>query len=142
MRRGLLVLRSLLALLAGAGFLVLVILLAAVLWFDGFPVTGWGVAGLLLVELIAGLGGVAVVAWLAPGAPTAHGWLFGGLVFFVNVLTIFEPDTIWPLIPGLLLLAFVPLQTWIGVTVGIRLRMSKDPSRGRRVNAGGRSTVG
>ena len=117
-----LALRSLLALLAGTAALVPVILLASILWFGAFPLTPWGVAGLLLVELVAGLGGVTLVTWLAPGAPAAHGWLFGALVFALNLLTVFEPNTVWPLLPGILLLAFVPLEAWVGTTLGIRLR--------------------
>lgn len=122
MNRGLLIVRSILALLAGSGALVLCLLLAVFLWLDSFPVTAWGLAGLLVVEMIAGLAGAAVVARLAPRPPAAHGWFFGVLVFLANVWTLLEPGTPWPFIPGLLLLGMVPLQTWIGVTIGIHFR--------------------
>jgi hypothetical protein len=128
LNRGLLIVRSILALLAGSAALVVCLLLAVLLWLDAFPVTAWGLAGLLGVELIAGLAGAAVVSWLAPRAPAAHGWLFGVLVFILNVWTLLEPGTPWPLIPGLLLLGLVPLQTWIGVTIGVHFRKT-DPAR-------------
>lgn len=131
MNRGLLIVRSIFALLAGSGALVLCLLLATFLWLDSFPVTAWGLAGLLVVELIAGLAGAAVVSRLAPRAPAAHGWFFGILVFIVNILTILDPGTSWPLIPGLLLLGLVPLQTWLGVTIGIRLRTTDASLEGR-----------
>ena len=122
------ILRSILAVAAGA-LAVVVVLFGTILllvpgWMTegGFPDTTPGLALLLGLEVLAGVAGAFVAVVLAPRAPRAHGWVLGALLLIVNVLTVVEPDTSWPLVSGVLLVAFVPVQTWVGIALALRVR--------------------
>jgi hypothetical protein len=126
------VLRSVLALVAGLAT-ILILVFGTVLLFlpewtqpSGFPESAPALSGLLALEVIAGVAGAFVAVLLAPRKPTVHGLVLGGLVFILNVVTVAPPDSPWPLIPAILLLAFVPLQTWLGIFVGIRARRRRE----------------
>ncbi len=67
-----------------------------------------------------------VATWLAPRRAAAHGWLFGVLVFVIDVRTVTAPDTRWPTGLGIPLLILVVPQTWLGVRLGRRLRRHPD----------------
>lgn len=129
------VLRSLVALAAGA-FTLVAVLLGTILvmvpgWMavDGFPSTAPGLTLLVGLEVLAGAAGAFVAALLAPRAPRAHGWTLGLLVFLLDVLTVADPASRWPLLPAVLLLAFVPLQTWGGIALAIRIRDKRHAAR-------------
>ena len=127
MQRALVILRSALAIFMGGVALVVLLIAATMLWLSGGPPTttaGW--VGVLAVEALAGLLGAMVATWLAPRAASTHGWLFGGLVFAFNVLTVTTPEAGWLPVPGVLLLLLVPPQTWGGIRLGHRLRRSKE----------------
>jgi len=123
-------LRGGLVVLAGvATVLVLVIgtvMLFAPSWTQpgGFPDTTRGLTGLLVLEVVAGTAGALVATLLAQRAPRLHGAILGLLVFVLNVWTVAGPESPWPLIPGVLLLVCVPVQTWWGIALGVRVRPS------------------
>jgi hypothetical protein len=114
----------------GAGVLtVLILVFGTILLFlpqwaepDGFPVSRSGLSALLLIEVLAGGAGAFVTASLAPRAPAAHGIILGALVLVLNGLTVLDPASSWPLVPAVLLIVFVPLQTWLGIALAIRVR--------------------
>lgn len=122
------VLRSIVAVAAGALTVLIVVLGTVLLVFPGwaveggFPDTTPGLALLLGLEILGGMAGAFVAALLAPRAPRAHGWTLGALLLILNVLTVVEPDSSWPLTAGVLLVAFVPVQTWVGIVLALRMR--------------------
>jgi hypothetical protein len=122
------ILRSIVAVAVGA-MTVLIILYGAIFllvpgWMTegGFPHTPAGLALLVALEALAGLAGAFVTALLAPRAPRVHGWILGALLLVLNVLTVTEPGSPWPLAPAALLVAFVPVQTWVGIGLALRVR--------------------
>jgi len=122
------ILRSILAIAAGA-LTVLIVLFGTILlvvpdWMveGGFPDTTPGLVLLLGLEVLAGVAGAFVAAQLAPRAPRAHGWTLGALLLVVNAMGVVEPGSSWPLVPAVLLVAFVPVQTWVGIVLALRLR--------------------
>ena len=122
------ILRSIVAIAAGA-LTVLIVLFGTILlvvpgWMTegGFPDTTPGLALLLGLEILAGLAGAFVAALLAPRAPRVHGWTLGALLLIVNVTGVAEPGSSWPLVPAVLLVGFVPVQTWVGIVLALRLR--------------------
>jgi hypothetical protein len=135
MRRGVLFLRGGVA--VGAGVLtVLVLVFGTILLFipqwtrpGGFPATGPALAGLLLIEVLAGVAGAFVAAFLAPRAPAVHGAVLGALVLLLHAVTAFDPASPWPLGPAVLLVAFVPPQTWLVIAFAARLRSNAAPRR-------------
>ena len=127
------VLRSILPIAAGA-LTVLIVLFGTILllvpgWMveGGFPDTTPELALLLGLEVLAGLAGAFIAALLAPRAPQAHGWTLGALLLVVNGMGVVEPDSSWPLVPAVLLVAFVPVQTWVGIVLALRLRARRGP---------------
>jgi hypothetical protein len=72
--------------------------------------------------VVAGAAGAFVAAMLAPRAPAVHGLLLGLLVLLLNLATVLDPDTPWPLLPAILLVACVPPQTWLGIVLAARVR--------------------
>lgn len=128
------VLKSILAVAAGmATVLILVfgsVSLFAPQWADpaAFPTTAPALSSLIALEAIAGLAGAFVAAVLAPRAPAVHGWVLGGFVLVLNLLTVLAPP--WPLLAGLVVVALVPLQTWAGVALAVRLKARPVTTRG------------
>ena len=96
---------------------------------DRFPTTRIGLASLLAVEVVAGAAAAFVGAVLAPGARRAHGWVVGALVLALDVLTVVDPESLWPLIPAVLLVVLVPFQTFAGIALALRLRKG-EPQEG------------
>jgi hypothetical protein len=133
MGRVILLLRS--ALAVGAGLLTLIVLVFGTIFLplphgiqpDGFPTTPSALSFLLLIEVVGGMAGAFVATYLAPSSPRVHGLIVGGLVLLLNALTVLEPTSAWPLVPAVLLIAFVPLQTWVGIVLATRIR-SKSPA--------------
>ncbi len=122
------VLRSIVAVAAGTLTVLIIVFGTVLLVFPGwaveggFPDTTPGLALLLGLEVLAGVAGAFVATLLAPRAPRIHGWTLGALLLILNVLTVVEPDTSWPLMAGVLLGAFVPVQTWVGIVLALRVR--------------------
>lgn len=122
------ILRSIVAVGAGA-LTVLIVLFGTILlivpgWMveGGFPDTTPGLALLLGLEILGGVTGAFIAALLAPRAPRIHGWTLGALLLIVNVMGVVEPGSSWPLVPAVLLVAFVPVQTWVGIVLALRVR--------------------
>lgn len=47
-----------------------------------------------------------------------------------------EPDSSWPLVPAVLLVAFVPVQTWVGVLLALRVRARRGRAEWKVVEGG------
>ena len=121
--------RSLLAL--AVGFAAVQLVLYGTIWLvlpgllrgAGFP-TGGALVVLLTIEILAGAAGVLVAAMLAARAPAGHGWTLGAVVLAFNLWVVTRPDSPWPLVPAILVVGAVPLQTWAAVALARRLRPS------------------
>jgi hypothetical protein len=118
----------------GAGLLTVLVLVFGTIFLplpqwaqpEGFPTTLSALSFLLLIEVLGGMAGAFVATYLAPSAPRVHGIILGALVLLLNAVTVLEPTSAWPLVPAVLLIAFVPLQTWLGILLATRIR-SKSP---------------
>jgi hypothetical protein len=88
----------------------------------GFPTSTLGLAGLVALEIVGGTVAVLVAVLLVSRSPRAHGIFVGAVVFVLNTLSVAEPNSPWPLIPGLIVIAFVPLQSWAAISIARRIR--------------------
>jgi prolyl oligopeptidase len=133
-QRGLGTARSLLALVIGFATVQVVLygslLLVMPELFRGadFPANG-ALVGLLIIEILAGAAGVFVAAILGGRAVTAHGWALGLIIMAFNLWVVTRPDSPWPLVPAIIVVAAVPLQTWAAVAVVEWLRSRPQPAK-------------
>jgi hypothetical protein len=87
----------------------------------GFP-RGSALVALLMIEILAGAAGVFVAAMLGGRAAAGHGWALGVIIVAFNLWVVTGPDSPWPLVPAIVVVAAVPLQTWAAVVLARRLR--------------------
>jgi hypothetical protein len=141
MRRALRIARTLLALVIG--FISLQVVLYGTILLvmpdlmrgASFP-TGSALVALLMIEILAGAAGVFVAAMLAGRAIAGHGWALGLIILAFNVWVVTEPDSPWTLVPAIVVVAAVPLQTWAAVALAKRLRREGRPHAERAESVG------
>ena len=80
---------------------------------------------LIVIEFIGATVGTLVVSMIAPRPLNMHALLFGLLLLVFNSTALFGASSSWPLWMSVVLLAAIPAEVWVGVSLGKYIRESE-----------------